>query len=136
MKKGLFTMLGLTIVLLGGGCATMVYDRHTSGKNDPSSRSFDYSSSDFEVLGPVEATGDSSVVLGLVARGNEGYGLLMKSARQRYGNDNVTTVMFIFADYSYEGILYPILGSIKTSYYGTAVKAKTISQTPNVRIKE
>lgn len=116
------------------GCATYVYERQTMGKVDPLSRTWDYSSADFEVLGPVDAMGESSVILGLVARGTEGYGLLMKAARQKYGTD-VSTVMFIFSDYTYDGVLYPIFGTIKTSYAGTAVKAKTISHVGNVRVK-
>lgn len=113
----------------------MVFERHTLGKSDPFSRTWDYSSADFEVLGPVEATGESTVLLGLVARGTEGYGLLMKEARKIYGKD-VSTVMFIFSDYSYEGLFYPIIGSVKTSYSGTAVKAKTVSHANNVRVKD
>ena len=132
-KLSLFAVAVVSVSLLSG-CATSVYQRHTSGKYDANSRTLDYSSADFEVLGPIDATAESSVLLGLVARGNEGYGLLLKAARQKYGQ-NVTTVMFIFSDYSYEGILYPLLGTIKTSYSGTAVTAKTISHAENVRVK-
>lgn len=135
MKKALTLLAIILATSMLTGCATSVYSRQTQAKIDPFSRTFDYSSSDFEVLGPAQATGESSVVLGLVARGNEGYGLLMKAARQKYGDD-VSSVMFIFSDYSYEGILYPIIGTIRTTYQGTAVKAKTISHTANVRVKE
>ncbi|MCX7001498.1 MAG: hypothetical protein NT106_14580 [Candidatus Sumerlaeota bacterium] len=117
------------------GCATMVYERQTELKIDRFSRTWDYSSADFEVLGPVEASGESQIILGLLAQGTEGYGLLMKAARQKYGQD-VSTVMFIFSDYQYQGILYPIFGTIKTTYSGAAVKAKTISHTANVRVKQ
>lgn len=126
----------VTLAVMMSGCAsTAVYWRHTDLKIDPFSRSYDYSSVDFEVLGPVEAKGESSVLLGIVARGNEGYGLLMRAARQKYGND-ATTVMFIFSDYSYEGIIFPLFGEIETQYYGTAVKSKAVSHTQKVRIDE
>jgi len=135
MRKWLCLIGMVAIASMMSGCASFVYEKHTGLKEDAFSRTYDYSSADFDVLGPVEASGESSVVLGLVARGNEGYGLLMKAARQKYGQD-VSTVMFIFSDYSYEGILYPLIGSVKTSYSGTAVKANTISHTRNVRVKQ
>lgn len=135
MKKWISLIVLVSIVGLMTGCSSMVFERHTAGKIDLFSRTFDYSSADFEVLGPVVASGESTVLLGLVARGTEGYGLLMKQAREKYGND-VTTVMFIFSDYTYEGLFYPIIGSIKTGYSGTAVKAKTVSHSNNVRVKE
>jgi len=133
MKKTLIGLLLLAVLSLSAGCATLVFERQTAFKIEPLSRSFDYNSADFEVLGPVEAQSESTVILGLVARGTEGYGLLMKEARKRY--PDASTVMFIFADYSYEGILYPILGTIRTTYQGTAVRAKMVSQTPNVRVR-
>lgn len=135
MKKWTCLIVLVSVVLMLTGCSSMVFERHTLGKSDPFSRTWDYSSADFEVLGPVEATGESTVLLGLVARGTEGYGLLMKEARKIYGKD-VSTVMFIFSDYSYEGLFYPIIGSVKTSYSGTAVKAKTVSHANNVRVKD
>jgi len=129
-------LLGLVSAgLMLSGCATIVHERQTALKIDPFSRTWDYSSVDFEVLGPVEASGESQVVLGLIAQGREGYGLLMKAARQKYGPD-VSTVMFIFSDYDYEGVLYPLFGRIKTNYTGTAVKTKTISHTENVRVRQ
>jgi len=135
MKKWVGVVGVLAVAFMMAGCATSVYERHTGLKMDAFSRTWDYSSLDFEVLGPVEASGSSMVVVGVVARGNEGYGLLMKEARRKYGAD-VTTVMFIFSDYNYRGILYPLIGKIETSYSGTAVKMKSISQTANVRVRE
>lgn len=135
MKKWVGVVGVLAVAFIMAGCATSVYERHTGLKMDAFSRTCDYSSLDFEVLGPVEASGSSMVVVGIVARGNEGYGLLMKEARRKYGAD-VTTVMFIFSDYDYKGILYPLIGKIETSYSGTAVKMKSISQTANVRVRE
>lgn len=135
MKKCVCLIALVAVSFMLTGCSSMVFERQTAGKIDPLSRTYDFSSADFEVLGPVAANGESTVILGLVARGTEGYGLLMKEAREKYGND-VTTVMFIFSDYSYEGIFYPIIGTIKTSYAGTAVKAKTVSHASNVRVKE
>jgi len=125
----------IVATLFVSGCAsTFVYEKHSSGKSDPWSRTYDYSSMDFDVLGPVEATGESTVILGLVSQGHEGYGLLMKNARSTYGKD-VSSVMFIFADYEYQGILYPVFGTVKTTYAGTAVRLKTVSHTPNVRVQ-
>lgn len=122
-------MLGLT------GCATAVFERHTSGKVDFLSRSWDYTTAEYEVLGPVEASGSSQVVLGMVTDGHEGYGLLMKAARTKWGGD-VTSVMFIFSEYEFSGVLYPLIGKVSTTYYGTAVKSKVVSNVPNVRVLE
>jgi hypothetical protein len=71
-------------------------------------------------------------VLGVVTDGHEGYGLLMKSARTKW--PEATSVMFIFSEYDYSGVLYPLIGKVSTTYYGTAVKSKTISNVPNVRV--
>lgn len=124
---------GLTLTaMLMSGCATALFERHTSGKTDFLSRSWDYTTAEFEVLGPVEAEGSSQVVLGIVTDGHEGYGRLMKAARNKW--PETTNVMFIFSEYDYSGVLYPIIGKISTTYYGTAVKSKTISNVPNVRV--
>ena len=122
-------MLGLT------GCATGMFERHTAGKVDFQSRSWDYTTAEYEVLGPVEASGSSQVVLGMVTDGHEGYGLLMKAARTKWGGD-VTSVMFIFSEYEFSGVLYPLIGKVSTTYYGTAVKSKVVSNVPNVRVLE
>ena len=135
MKKWICLIALICVASMMTGCASMLFERQTALKTDPFSRTWDYSSADFEVLGPVEASGYSMVVMGMVTSGTEGYGLLMKAARQKYGQE-VSTVMFIFSDYAYKGILYPIIGKINTSYSGTAVKAKTISHTGNVRVKQ
>ncbi len=136
MKRVLALLLLCSVAIVLSGCAsTAVFERQTALKIDPFSRTFDYSSSDFEVLGPVTAHGASTVVMGMVAGGHEGYGLLRKAAVEKYGND-VSTVMFIFSDYAYTGVMYPIVGTVRTTYSGTAVKIKTISHTPNVRVKE
>jgi hypothetical protein len=134
--KRCFALLGVAaITLFTSGCATMLYERQTSAKVDPLSRTYDFSSADLEVLGSVEATGSSRVVLGMFTGGQEGYGLLKQAAQKKYG-DEVTTVMFIFSDYNYSGVLYPFIGRMQTTYSGTAVKMKTISHTANVRVKE
>lgn len=134
MKQAIVLTGFVCVMVLMSGCATSMYERQTALKIDPFSRTCDYSSADFEVLGPVEATGSSRVVLGMVTSGHDGYGLLMQAARKTYGKD-VTTVMFIFSDYQYLGVVYPVLGRITTTYMGTAVKAKTISHAANVRVK-
>ena len=133
MKQSVYGACILVVTLLATGCSTTMFERQTGWKNDPFSRTIDYSSADFEVLGPVEAAGRSVVVMGLVTGGREGYGLLMEAARKKYGDD-VTTVMFIFSSYYHTGVLYPVVGKISTKYMGTAVKLKTVSQTPTVRL--
>ena len=134
MKKWLCGMMAGALALMATGCSTAMFEGQTAYKVDPFSRTYDFSSADFQVLGPVEATGSSTVVLGIGTGGREGSGLLMRNARDRYGDD-VTTVMFIFADYSYVGVFYPLVGTITTHYSGTAVQAKTVSHTTNVRPK-
>lgn len=135
MKTSLMIAAVCAVAIMTGGCATGMYQRHTSGKADYMSRSWDYTTAAYEVLGPVHAYGSSQVILGMVTDGSEGYGLLMNAARSKFGND-VTSVMFIFSEYQYSGVLYPIMGKIQTTYYGTAVKAKEISNVPNVRVIE
>ena len=134
MNKRLCLIGMVSVACMMTGCATSVWERQTEWKIDPFSRTCDYSSADFEVLGPVEASGNSTVVLGMFTGGSEGYGLLMRKARKEYGDD-VSTVMFIFSDYTYTGVFYPLVGTIITHYSGTAVKAKTVSHTTNIRVK-
>lgn len=136
MKKIAASAL-LAFVLLGTtGCGTFfVYQQHTAGKNDPNSRGDGVShkfvsSPAYEVLGPVEAQGESRIILGLVADGNEGYGLLMDSAKSQFGSD-ATTVLHIIADYDYQGILFPIWGTVATDYYGVAVRLESIEAVEN-----
>ena len=44
--------------------------------------------------------------------------------------------MFIFSEYEFSGVLYPLIGKVSTTYYGTAVKSKVVSNVPNVRVLE
>ena len=126
-------LLGLSLgAMLMRGWATGLFERHTAGKIDCLSRSWDYTTAEYEVLGAVEAEGSSQVVLGMITDGHEGYGLLMKSAKAKW--PEATSVMFIFSEYEYSGVLYPLIGKVSTTYYGTAVKSKTISNVPNVRV--
>ena len=129
-------ILGLLITVTSGCGSVYVYDRHTAGKYDTVSRADGIghgfvSSPSYDVLGPVSASGESTILLGLVADGKEGYGLLMNDARGQY-NDDASTVMHIMADYEYSGILFPILGSIKTNYHGVAVKMNKVSSVDSV----
>lgn len=129
MRKAtcLLILVGAAFVL--SGCAgTMHYERHFGVKNDPFSIHRDnVLAGGFDVLGPVEAEGESINVLGIVVRGTEGHGLLTEAARRKYGED-ATTVVFASADYNYEGILYPIFGTVKTRYYGIAVKGDKLQE--------
>jgi hypothetical protein len=130
MVSGVLTMLALSL----SGCASSLFEERTALKYEVFSRSCDFNSGEYEVVGPVEAHGSSRVILGLVVSGTEGYGLLMKEAREQYGKD-VTTVQFIFVTYDHTGVLYPVYGGIRTTYYGTAVRCKgPVSQVPKVKI--
>ncbi|MDD5705128.1 MAG: hypothetical protein PHR35_04325 [Kiritimatiellae bacterium] len=132
--KGSSALLAVGLgTLLVSGCATSMFERQTESKKDKYSLAATTVATDYEVLGPVEATGSSQVVLGIVTDGAEGYGLLMRAARAKFG-DRATSVMFIFSEYHYSGILYPLIGKIQTTYYGTAVKAKSASNVPVVRV--
>ena len=125
--KYLLTSFVLGMALLLNGCGGIwVYDRHTAGKNDIYSRADNVdhkfvSSPSYEVLGPVTAQGESDIILGLIASGEEGHGLLLGEAQKSYGQD-VSTVMHIIADYEYQGILFPIYGTVTTNYHGVAVR--------------
>ena len=130
MKRVAFVSLLAALPLVTSGCTTL-FDKFTGSKilaNETTTRIIDQVDTDYEVLGPVEATGNSQVILGfIVNQGTEGYGLMMGEAKSRYGNE-VTTILFPMTDYEYNGILYPIFGTVTTNYYGTAVYADSFSQ--------
>ena len=133
MRGLTFAVLILCASLLTGclGITPMPMAQYTGSKglpNESSTRTLDSVDADYNIVGPVDATGNSRVILGLVFnQGTEGYGLMMEDARYRY-DESTTTILFPMIDYEYEGILYPIWGTMKTKYYGTAVKAENIHQ--------
>ena len=133
MRK-LFLVLALACAPILTGCIGMTpmpMSQYTNDKglsNETSTRTLDPVNAEYDILGPVEAVGNSRVILGFVFNeGTEGYGLMLRDARERY-DASAPTVLFPMIDYEYYGILYPIYGTMKTNYYGTAVKAQKIEQ--------
>ncbi|MCB2154898.1 hypothetical protein KQI84_08415 [bacterium] len=133
MRKLLLALVVVCAPLLTGclGMTPMPMSQYTNDKgldNEHVTRTLDPVNAEYKILGAVEATGNSRVICGFVfAEGSEGYGLLMRNARDQYDPDT-TTILFPMMDYEYSGILYPIWGTMKTNYYGTAVKATDIEQ--------
>lgn len=132
MRKFFYVLAVLACAPLFTGCMTpMPMSQFTGAKglaNESITRTLDPVNVDYEIAGPVDATGNSRVILGIVFNeGTEGYGLMMRNARAMYGNDT-TTILFPMIDYEFQGVLYPVWGTMKTNYYGTAVKARSIEQ--------
>lgn len=114
------SLIALTIVLLSG-CAGFPEYMNRSGKSNLNSvNGTEYQSSDFEVLGHVEADANGVLLLGLVTNGEDGAGLLWEEAVSEYG-DQVTGIKDIRVKNKYQGILSPIYSKINTTYYGVAV---------------
>lgn len=130
MRRMLKLLCVLCLVATTSGCGSL-FHKFTGPKslrNEWTTRTLDPVSTTYDKLGPVRAYGTSTIILGFVFNeGNEGYGLMMTEARQRYGED-VTTILYPMISYEYRGILYPIYGKIDTHYFGTAVVANEFTQ--------
>jgi hypothetical protein len=94
-----------------------------------SSTKFTINRSDIVVLGPVTATGESQCILALWSQGDNGYGNLMKAARETYPDaDGVVDVQW---DTKYGNLCLPccyvwvpIFYKVKSTGEGQAFKFK------------
>lgn len=134
MKKALVMIgvVGLGLMVLTG-CGPMSYPPSAVGPamiltdvNYPSMHDaqtvFNFSKSDFEILGPVSATSESESILGVVARGDNGYGKLMTAAKNAYPNaDAVINVQW---DTDFNSICLGLYSKVTSKVTGTAVKFK------------
>lgn len=74
----------------------------------------------YEVLGPVSATCEAMSVLGVYAGGTDGHAVLWEEALKIY--PGVTGIKDISQTNDFMNILWFVYNSVKTTYYGTAVK--------------
>jgi hypothetical protein len=113
--------LGALALLVGCEAIPTEYGLRSMKPNINAGTLTRYSPASYVVLGPVEAQGESSTILGVVTNGSEGQGLLWKRAKERYG-DSVTGIKDVTASYEYSSVLLPVWGKITTTYYGVAVR--------------
>jgi len=113
-------MAGLLLMLAGCGGYMEYMNRSPQPTDNNTNLMTRYTSSDYDVLGVVEAEGESRCLVGIIVEGTEGEGLLWKKAKEEYGKQ-VTGIKDISKWYEYEGVLSPIFSEIKTTYIGTAV---------------
>lgn len=116
----LFFIAGLLLMLAGCSGYMEYLNRSPRPTDNNTNLMTRYTSSDYDVLGVVEAEGESRCLVGIIVEGTEGEGLLWKKAKEEYGK-RVTGIKDIGKWYEYEGILSPIFSEIKTTYIGTAV---------------
>lgn len=88
-----------------------------------------YQSSNYEVIGPVRATGEGICILGLYAGGKDGQGLLWEQA-QLMTQGNFTGIKDVAAWTEYESILAPVVCKYKTTYIGTVVRERRAGVAP------
>lgn len=79
---------------------------------------FNLTTADFQIIGPVEADGEITTILGLVMYGGDGYGPLLEKARAK-GGDEVIHYHFDIEDYA---ILTFVYNRARWKARGTAVK--------------
>lgn len=79
---------------------------------------FNLTTADFQIIGPVEADGEITTILGLVMYGGDGYGPLLEKARAK-GADEVIHYRFDIEDYA---ILTFVYNRARWKARGTAVK--------------
>ena len=98
----------------------MIYQNQNFGGKDGSGKiAMRMESNDkYSVIGPVEAKGSASSILGLVGMGDTGYGLLVKKAKAMGADD----VVNLYADTQYTSILLGAYTQSTVTYYGTAIK--------------
>jgi len=117
--------VALLAVMLLAGCASYPWYGGSYRLKDTTQTR--YESASYEVLGPVNASGRSVIILGIFVQGIEGEGLLWPAAKEKYG-DKVTGIKDITAAGNYTGILPPIYVECLTTYTGTAVQEKRARQ--------
>lgn len=79
---------------------------------------FNLTTADFKVIGPVEADGEVTTILGMVMFGGDGYGPLLEKARS-LGADEVIHYRFDVEDYA---VLTFVYNRARWKARGTAVK--------------
>ncbi|XOZ33578.1 hypothetical protein ACMDCT_15450 [Halomonadaceae bacterium KBTZ08] len=122
MNKYLSVAMVSVLVLLLSGCAGWPEYMNRSGTmNQNAFTGTQYRSTDYEILGPVQAEAKGVLILGLVTNGEDGVGLLWEEAMSKYG-DEVTGLKDISSKTEYQGILTPIYSKKETTFYGIAVK--------------
>ncbi|MGE0080982.1 MAG: hypothetical protein AB7U81_06770 [Thiohalomonadaceae bacterium] len=114
--KQLRGVLGMLLVALGlSGCVYMHTD--TPGALQ-SLTSYELSSGDFKVIGPVSATGEVTLWFGAVMTGGKGYQALLDEAR-RLGGDAIMNYSF---DFEQESVLLFIWAKYRWKAEALAVR--------------
>ena len=120
MKK-IFVLAG--VALAAAGCMSPEYLTRSAKPNMNSANITQYEPKEYTVLGPVTASANSRSILGIIAEGHEGQGLLWEAARTKYG-DKVTGIKDISVSYDYTAILAFVYNEVRTTYTGIAVSEK------------
>lgn len=80
-----------------------------------------YESSEYTILGPVEAEGEGMTVLGVFGEGVDGVGLLWEEAQDKYG-DEVTGLKDITQSSEWLSVLGYLYARVNTTYRAVAIK--------------
>jgi hypothetical protein len=115
--------LGMASLLVFCGCATSItVGSHTLKPNMNAATVTQYRNEapNYEVLGVLQAKCEAVSVLGIYSGGVDGHAILWEEALKRY--PQTTGIKDISQTNEFTNILWFIYTSVKTTYYGTAVR--------------
>jgi len=111
----------LVALALLAGCSGLEYATRSAQYNVNGWTESQYVSTDYTILGPVEAEGEGMTVILFFGEGVDGAGLLWDAAREKYG-DEVTGLKDISQSSEWMSVLGWLYARVKTTYRAVAVK--------------
>lgn len=124
MNRLAYATGAVSLGVLLSGCVYM----HTEAPGAlQSMTSYELRTSDFKVIAPVRATGETTLWFGAVMTGGKGYQALMDEAR-RVGGDAIMNYSF---DFEQESVLLIVYAKVRWKAEAIAVKlSDSLRQTP------
>jgi hypothetical protein len=132
--KGVIVVLMLVGLALGCGCmmqlgipnagvtpGAIVANNTYPYSHEPFTK-VQYAGTDMDVLGPVASASSSSCVLGMVSRGDNGYGALLRAARAKYADADA--VINIQWDTHYQSYVFGVYTRVESQLNGMAIRYK------------
>ncbi len=119
-------LIGLAgLLVLSVGCSGGVWvgsDTFKPNINSATVTQYRNEAPNYEVLGTVTANVEAMSILGIVATGTDGQGVLWREALRQY--PEATGLKDISQSNEFLNILWFVYTGVKTTYYGTVVREK------------
>ncbi|GJM20425.1 MAG: hypothetical protein DHS20C15_03400 [Planctomycetota bacterium] len=111
----------LALFSLLSACSGVEYATRSAQYNVNGWTETQYVSTNYTILGPVEAEGEGMTVIGFFGEGVDGVGLLWEQAREQYG-DEVTGLKDITQSSEWLSVLGWLYARVHTTYRAVAIK--------------